>query len=1079
VSIVQKKEGAWIGSGAPFTVTFDTSPTEGNTLIGVLYASETAVSVIDTTGWTELCIAIATFDDSVAIWTKVAGGSELPGVHVTAAVGGQPRALHLYEVAGLVDDFGTAIDTTPATITGPTLASSSTGVLIAGVVGRNQTFAPVAIVTPVAPLVEDWPIDKPASGRTHKWSGSHATTADSYTPEVTVGSPGEFTDPAGMAAVVLSGSGGSATPPDVIVADPLGVQLVAFDDLLEHRIRVEYNGTGSGYLVINRHDPQATAANLAKGNIVRVTYPEIQATPVFEWIIEDGDFDLVSSDEEGGEDLTFSGRGTLALLEQAILGHQNLTDPPRHYPAEGVWRWTSEEWAGILRRLIDEAQAHSPPALSMLTRDWSDTTDSNGSPFFDMDGDWEIAIGTDLLTAGLDLARAGMGSIEMRPGFLLRAYDGTGQGRDLSGAFGISTVRFQAGVNITTEVSRAMEARRWASNVLIHTKDGYLWFPLHAGGGITGVAATDVLTSSTAHGLAVGDPVQFTAITGGAGLVEGTRYYVVVVPSSTTLQLSATVGGAVFDFTTDITGGTITSIPYTKEVLLDLSGTSGTNTQERAAARRLLRGEEANEGVIFEASPIGPLGEENTPASGWYYPGYAGTTNGKYWVGDLVTFHTGTEDIDFNAQTFRIQAITLGRDEAGQFAPPIIELNSPWGATSDRASAPSGSSSASSSGSAGGATTKPHVHTQYALQPVVSASDPTVNDDTDDGYGVGRRWLNTTTDAEFVLLDSTAGAAVWLLTTVTDHGALTGLADDDHPQYATAADLTAHIGDAIDAHDASAISFTPTGTIAATDVQAAIAEVAAEAGSGVTLSDDTPLVESGTGDEGTSGEASRSDHVHPADGGGGGGGTRAFGLDPATPDATYGDEFTGASLDAKWSRHNQTAGEETYQSGGLASTLRVAYSTATASRYIYQTAPNGTNETWTTSVSWYQETNTGQMFALLMVDSSGNGVAALPYDNVNGLYLANVTGHVYTSSLASISTLKPPPGYYQSGGRVWIRLRKATGLYAASYSLDGQDWSREATGTPTAFTPARVGIGRILGNQGNTIGVWHFFDKAA
>lgn len=38
-----------------------------------------------------------------------------------------------------------------------------------------------------------------------------------------------------------------------------------------------------------------------------------------------------------------------------------------------------------------------------------------------------------------------------------------------------------------------------------------------------------------------------------------------------------------------------------------------------------------------------------------------------------------------------------------------------------------------------------------------------------------------------------------------------------------------HIADASDAHDASAISFSPAGTIVATDVQAAIAEVASEA----------------------------------------------------------------------------------------------------------------------------------------------------------------------------------------------------------------------------------------------------------
>jgi len=42
-----------------------------------------------------------------------------------------------------------------------------------------------------------------------------------------------------------------------------------------------------------------------------------------------------------------------------------------------------------------------------------------------------------------------------------------------------------------------------------------------------------------------------------------------------------------------------------------------------------------------------------------------------------------------------------------------------------------------------------------------------------------------------------------------------------------------HVTDPTDAHDASAISFVPTGAIAATDVQAAIAEVAAEASSAV------------------------------------------------------------------------------------------------------------------------------------------------------------------------------------------------------------------------------------------------------
>ncbi len=46
-------------------------------------------------------------------------------------------------------------------------------------------------------------------------------------------------------------------------------------------------------------------------------------------------------------------------------------------------------------------------------------------------------------------------------------------------------------------------------------------------------------------------------------------------------------------------------------------------------------------------------------------------------------------------------------------------------------------------------------------EPVLSSSNPTVNDDAADGYQVGQVWINTTTGAVFVLTDSTTGAAVW------------------------------------------------------------------------------------------------------------------------------------------------------------------------------------------------------------------------------------------------------------------------------------------------------------------------------
>lgn len=43
-----------------------------------------------------------------------------------------------------------------------------------------------------------------------------------------------------------------------------------------------------------------------------------------------------------------------------------------------------------------------------------------------------------------------------------------------------------------------------------------------------------------------------------------------------------------------------------------------------------------------------------------------------------------------------------------------------------------------------------------------ATTDPTVNDDINDGYDVGTFWINTSTNLTFINVDSTAGAAIWL-----------------------------------------------------------------------------------------------------------------------------------------------------------------------------------------------------------------------------------------------------------------------------------------------------------------------------
>lgn len=79
---------------------------------------------------------------------------------------------------------------------------------------------------------------------------------------------------------------------------------------------------------------------------------------------------------------------------------------------------------------------------------------------------------------------------------------------------------------------------------------------------ITGVAATDVFTSSSDHGLEIGDRVVLSSLTGGSGLTDGGVYYVISVPTTTTFTLSTTLGGSSVNFTTNLTAATLTVTNY-------------------------------------------------------------------------------------------------------------------------------------------------------------------------------------------------------------------------------------------------------------------------------------------------------------------------------------------------------------------------------------------------------------------------------------------------------------------------------------------------------------------------------------
>lgn len=78
--------------------------------------------------------------------------------------------------------------------------------------------------------------------------------------------------------------------------------------------------------------------------------------------------------------------------------------------------------------------------------------------------------------------------------------------------------------------------------------------------GVTSANATDIITKA-GHGFAANDVVEFTALTGGAGLVVGTQYFVIATNlTANDFMVSATKGGATVNHTTDITAGTVRTI---------------------------------------------------------------------------------------------------------------------------------------------------------------------------------------------------------------------------------------------------------------------------------------------------------------------------------------------------------------------------------------------------------------------------------------------------------------------------------------------------------------------------------------
>jgi hypothetical protein len=208
----------------------------------------------------------------------------------------------------------------------------------------------------------------------------------------------------------------------------------------------------------------------------------------------------------------------------------------------------------------------------------------------------------------------------------------------------------------------------------------------------------------------------------------------------------------------------------------------------------------------------------------------------------------------------------------------------------------------------------------------------------------------------------------------------------------------------------------------------------------------------------------------------GGSGGRPYLDDHPALSGTYGDDFTGASLDGKWTRGADiVAGDITYQQGdGSHIYVNIPATGGAVADIIYQSAAPGSDFSVSTSMTWWFANAGGGsnnlMLGVGIIDSSGSGIAAIMYQG--SLYTISLTSYKYSNFRNSIAVISNGFEHYR---RTWLRCRKSGTNYYASMSWDGINWSAETAAYSNAFTVERLIVGCFWNNGGqHTLAIGHF-----
>ena len=845
--------------------------------------------------------------------------------------------------------------------------------------------------------------------------------------------------------------------PATMLAQLQGASNISFQHLL--------SDVGQGSFTIARDDPKATTANIRDGNLVKV---RLQNVDVFCYWIE---APKLIVDEAGKSVWQIAGRSALGYLSQSVV-----YPPGWGGTITGSDRiWTAATAGTILTTLLAEAQARS--AIPHITWDFTATVDSLNDPW-DADLNLTTHAGTSLLDVAKQLVALGI-DVEVTPELVFRAYKPGTFGRHLE-----STVIWRQGFHLSGQVERSGNRSALQDAVLVEGAGGHFIevndpttiadpYTGRREGGLSFTSSSDPTTMqragesqiaiTEADGQAITLPVNHGAVAGQfepyADYLPG-DWITLDVPGQYDLESFQIKGLTLAQ--TPSNNYTVTAsvnavaLSYLARLRNALNSASGSASGASGSAS----------GSLSLGRPT-PSATSGTPNLQLATSNAAGVATSFVAADATIAVFDGTvptASAPGDAAATGSAAITARRDH--KHGREAFGLAADIGTETFGASAVAGAS--------GKVADAGHVHVMPASPEglPLGLAGATAATRYVGATASGAPVAGTFAVGDFVIDQS---GSAWVCTVAGSPGTWTQMSGGGMTNpMTTAADLI--VGGTggtptrlAKGADSQVLTVDPTTHLLVWATPASgFADPTTTKGDLLVHGTSTTRLPVGSDGDVLTVDSTQTLGVKWAAAGGGSGALVAhpLPLDSYAIDATYGDDFTAASLNARWTRRNYAAGAETYQVGKAGTYLRVANVGRANGDGYFQTAPAGD---WTFGMAFIPRFfyRKGTAFGVCVVDTNGSGAGTCFYDTAspNAPILVQVTtystyGGSYTQPGASGSSpnLSIFDTLEMTDRKVWVYLRKSGTSYYMAYSLDGEVWSPESAALVWAGTVDRVGM---------------------